>query len=122
MNLTIDTITEYLALVAAVSVAAEKLVEIIKTVLPKSLTEVNPDPTAEKRRQGIIQFISLLASVLTGVLLYYAEVISGFGIALTAGLLASGGSNLWNSLLGWAKGLKDIRQAEGREARLALKK
>jgi hypothetical protein len=117
-NFTLDDLNKFLALMAALSVAVERLVEILKTFVFKKLNLTLTDPEQEAMRQGKVQVLALIASLLTSLLLGWLGILpGGWTGALGMGLLASGGSGLWNSLLGWAKGLKDIRQAQGEQAR-----
>lgn len=120
MAFNLDDLTKFLALLAAVSVAAERLVEILKTFAFKNLSTVLPDPKQEERRQVKVQMLALTASLFTAVLLKFVDILDmSWGAILALGFLASGGSSLWNSLLGWAKGLKDIRQTQGEQVRQA---
>ena len=112
-------LTSFLALLAGLSMAAERLVEILKTFVFTNLSIVRTDPIEESRRQVKIQIISLVAAILTALLLLPLGIVEDWWIALALGFLASGGSSLWNSVLGWANGLKDLRQTDGKQARLA---
>ena len=120
MEFNLDDLTKLLALLVAVSVAAERLVEILKTFIFKNLSKVLTDPDQEARRQVKVQVLALVASLLTALLLRTVGTLAmSWGATLALGFLASGGSSLWNSLLGWAKGLKDIRQTQGEQVRQA---
>lgn len=119
-DFSIDDLNKFLALLAALSVAAERLVEILKTFVFKNLNTVQTDPEEEARRQGKVQILALVASLVTALLLKGLGILPRWEAAVGLGLLASGGSGLWNSLLGWAKGLKDIRQAQGEQARVTV--
>jgi hypothetical protein len=114
-----EDLTSFLALLAGLSMAAERLVEILKTFVFTNLSTVKTDLIEESRRQVKIQIISLVAAILTALLLLPLGIVEDWWIALALGFLASGGSSLWNSVLGWANGLKDLRQTDGKQARLA---
>jgi hypothetical protein len=117
-----DDLTQLISLLVVLSVAAERLVEILKNFIFTKLATVNPDPVKEARRQGKNHLLAIFASLLTAIIVKGSGQFTDWNwwTVLAFGFLASGGSGLWNSVLGWAKGLKDIRQSEGKEARLQM--
>ena len=101
----------------ALSVASERLVEIIKG-FSKFLSDANPDPVGDRWRRMLLQLIAVGAGIVTALLTQPAikGVVPGlsdnvWGI-LALGLLASGGSGFWNAILAYVLNVKDIKKAE----------
>lgn len=112
--------TQIVTLILALSVASERLVEILKSFVPY-LNRTLEDSAREARRQGIVQVMSVLSGIVTAYLakdyLPPTVVAASSGASanlsiLGLGLLASGGSSLWNSVLAYLVSIKDIRAAE----------
>jgi drug/metabolite transporter (DMT)-like permease len=108
------TVTAFLI---ALSVASERLVEIIKGLIPV-LHQRKNDPRQEGRRAAALQFIAVLSGMVTSLLAWPAAkniLPAGWtslpGI-LALGLLASGGSGFWNSVLTYVTRVKDIKRLE----------
>lgn len=110
MNITIS-----LALLGALSVASERVVEIVKGIWPWLGTEKKDDQKVESRRQAAILVVAIVAGGLLAVL---AEMIPGVvkvdgdltdkaWTALALGFLSAGGSGLWNSIQVPLNKLKD---------------
>lgn len=118
-------ITKLIAIVSiliTLSIASERLVEIIKGLVP-FLNQENSDPTIEGRRRSSIQVLAVLSGVFTA---WLASNIPESGIQgvftiAAFGLLGSGGSAFWNSILEYLLKVKDIKQVEA-ETRKELKK
>ena len=115
--MTPDTITNAVSLLAALSISTERLVEIIKGLVPW-LNNQNKDATIEGWRQATLHILAALCGMATTWMA--GSVIEGVvpanwshwgGYALI-GLLASGGSGFWNSILSYAKATKDIKEAQ----------
>ena len=111
--------TAIVAFLGALSVASERLVEIIKGLMP-SLDEKKDKPAAEARRRAALHILAAIAGCITAGLAYQAgvvpEAVSQNGWSVVAlGLLASGGSGFWNSILDYVNGVKDIKKAEAEE-------
>jgi hypothetical protein len=108
------------------SVASERLVEIIKG-LSKFLNTKSDDPKIEGRRKSALQFMAVVASIVTALLCQPAltrvvpETWSTFPGILALGLLASGGSGFWNSIMTYVLRLKDVQSAAADTAEKALK-
>lgn len=111
---TID-LTAIVTLVLALAVAAERLVEIVKGVVPGLDKEW---PGHESRRRALLQVLAVVAGVVTAKLSapYLPQTLSepaAGGLSLVGlGLLASGGSGFWNSVLTYMSGLKNLKKAE----------
>lgn len=118
----IDPLTEIVALLAALSMASERLVEIIKGLIP-GLNQENSDPRKEGWRKAAIQLLAVGAGITTALLAYPAlgTVFKepGAGTVLALGLLASGGSGFWNGILAYLKNVKDIKKGEVQRLRAA---
>jgi drug/metabolite transporter (DMT)-like permease len=124
MNVNLPTIV---GLLVSLSIASERLVEIIKGLIP-ALNRENPDATREARRKAALQFLAVLSGIITACLAWPA--ISSikelqalahpvWGV-LALGLLASGGSGFWNSMLTYVTQMKDIKQTEARDRKADL--
>lgn len=114
-----------IGLVVVVSVAAERLVEIIKGVVPW-LNNSNPDIHIEGRRKATLQLLAVASGVMTAFLAtpILAESLSHVGdpksAILAIGLLASGGSAFWNAILSYLLQVKDLKKVEVKEAKAHL--
>jgi O-antigen/teichoic acid export membrane protein len=102
--------------IGALSVASERLVEIIKGLVPW-LDQANADEMKEGRRRSVLHLLAVGAGVLTAALAadyIPAEVAnpSKSWAVIGLGVLASGGSGLWNSVLTYVAKVKDIKKAE----------
>jgi hypothetical protein len=119
-------ITAFVSLLLALSIASERLVEIIKGFIP-FLNQQNSDPNKEGRRRAILQIIAVIAGIVTTALLAKLpnqEIIpsltkiQNWGIIIAIGLLASGGSGFWNSVLTSLTKIKDIIKLEAQDKKL----
>jgi hypothetical protein len=118
-------LTAIVGVILALSIASERLVEIVKGFIPV-LEKQDPDPTAEGRRRSYLQILAVFSGVLTAFLArdYIPPEIakpteswSIFGL----GLLASGGSGFWNSVLTYVSKAKDIKKAQADAASKAVR-
>ena len=116
-------LTTIVSLLVALSVASERLVEIIKGLFP-FLNQQNVDPKKEGWRKAAIQFLAVPAGIITAFLAkpaipdFFPD---HFTTTLAVGLLASGGSGFWNSILTYVTRAKDIKGAEAENKRLEVK-
>lgn len=107
-------------LLIALSVATERLVEIIKGIVP-FLNEQHDNPTRESWRKAVLQAIAIVAGIITALLARPAisDIVSGpwntFPGLIALGLLASGGSGFWNSVLTYVLMVKDIKKLDWQE-------
>ncbi|TVL98714.1 MAG: hypothetical protein CV087_20760 [Candidatus Brocadia sp. WS118] len=112
------------ALLVALSVASERLVEIIKGIVP-FLNQENSNPKKEGWRRATIHVVTVLAGILTALLSRSAipenvyKPSSGWSI-LALGLLTSGGSGFWNSVLTYFSKIKDIKKLDAEAKKKAL--
>jgi hypothetical protein len=115
VELTIAVVSVILAL----SVTSERLVEIIKGIVPW-LNVQRSSETEEGWRRSALQGLAVASAVLTAYLagdyvkavVKLPESISEVWAVLGLGLLASGGSGLWNSVLTYLGKVKDIKKLE----------
>jgi hypothetical protein len=78
------------------------------------------DEAQEARRQAKVQTLAVIAGLVTAGLAHpYLSSLQNWSIpaTLALGFLASGGSGLWNAVLGYLKGLKDLKQAQASATR-----
>ena len=110
-------LTTVLALLVALSVASERLAEIIKGVFP-CLNQENADSKKERWRKIALQVLAGGCGVFTAFVAGPAirgvapEAWTTGGGLVALGLLASGGSGFWNAVLGYVKNVKDIKKSE----------
>jgi hypothetical protein len=122
----IDALNSIVSLLLSISLAAERLVTILKTFVPWLAIEQTDDKGAvdlkkDKGRRLVVQLIAFVSCWVTSALLVdggfnlngVLTIGSGPGTiyihVAVAGLLASGGSAFWASILGLLKALKDLR-------------
>jgi len=117
-------LTTIVSLIAALSVASERLVEIVKGFIPSPwLKTENPSVVQEGVRQAVLQGLAVCAGIATA-WFASAAIPANVGIPndwtgkLALGLLASGGSGFWNSILTYAKSAKDIKASEAETRKL----
>ena len=113
----VEALATVVALLVSLSVASERLVEIVKGMIP-FLNLENKDKKKEGWRKAILQTFAVLSGIITAFLASPAlkEVLPRQLTSLPAifalGLLASGGSGLWNGILGYVKNVKDLKKEE----------
>ena len=125
--MSIDALPTIITLLIALSVATERGVEITKSLWPWLDTE-QVDKRGEGRRRAAVQFLAVVFGVLIASLTWpvIAEVLrvtaganDGRDVStiLAVGLLASGGSGFWHSMLSYVTSLKTLKSAEVKEQR-----
>ena len=117
-------------LILAMSVAAERFVEIIKGYIPSLDKPILDDENAEGRRRATLQILAILGGCLTAWLTRdhmpqeLKSPAGDFWGVLGLGLLASGGSGFWNAILTYLTKVKEIKSTEAdvkkAEARLSI--
>jgi hypothetical protein len=111
-----DNLTALVTAIIALSVAAERVVEIIKGIVVW-LDKEKPDPKEEARRRASLQALAAVAGVAVSLLAWpvtQSLLPAGSNRTLTIlalGLLASGGSGFWNSILGYVMSVKALKSA-----------
>ncbi|RPH48564.1 MAG: hypothetical protein EHM85_16665 [Desulfobacteraceae bacterium] len=115
-------LTAIVTLILALSVASERLVEIIKGFFSFLDQPIPDEPKKEGVRRSCLQILAVLSGVFTA---FMASDYIPSEIAkptehwhiLGLGLLASGGSGLWNSILTYMAKVKDLKNVELAEKR-----
>lgn len=101
-------------LLIALSIASERLVEIIKG-LSQFLDKQHDDETKERRRRAALQVLAVAAGIVTAFLarpVIPQEIVPATSTLsiLALGLLASGGSGFWNSVLTYLLEVKNLKE------------
>ncbi|MGI4887197.1 MAG: hypothetical protein ACRYFR_19755 [Janthinobacterium lividum] len=117
----LDKLSNLLAVLIALSVAAERLVEIVKNLVPYLRTTQTP-ANAEARRKLVLQLLAAAAGVATAFLAkeLLPTPLQNPRHLVLLGLLASGGSGFWTSILGYVNNVKDIKKTKAVGTRVAV--
>ena len=108
-------LTVIIGLLVSLSIAAERLVEILKNAIPP-LRVAFPDKNKEAKRQCVLQLLAVGAGLVSAWLASPAiggilpEKWASPGTIVALGLLASGGSGFWNSILSYVYQVKNIKK------------
>ena len=119
-------LSDLIAYVVALSIAAERLVEIVKGVVPFFQKKAETEE-GETWRRVALQLLAVGAGMLTAHLAMPAvsELVPAqwqtFPGIVALGLLASGGSSLWNSVLDYASAVKSITKLNAEIKKLKKK-
>ncbi|MBL8150794.1 MAG: hypothetical protein JNN15_12790 [Blastocatellia bacterium] len=113
----LDKVIAFVTLLLTLSTASEKLVEIVKNLFPFLMEKDLTNSRRESRRCATIHLLTVLAGIATAFLSRSAfpqEILdtSKDSTVVGLGLLASGGSSLWNSLLSYLLKVKDIKSLD----------
>jgi hypothetical protein len=110
-----DSLEGLVQLLVALSIASERLVEIIKGFVP-FLTETIPNSKLEGRRRSILHILAVISGIVTAFLarslvddIVPAEWDHPTGY-LALGLLAAGGSGFWNGILSYVLEVKNLKK------------
>lgn len=107
-------------LVVAISIATERIVEIIKGFFP-FLSHQSTDTAVEGRRRATIQLLAAMSGVGTVFLvapMFPVNSLTDNWLGKAAlGLIASGGSGFWNSIQGYVQQAKEVKKAEVEEVK-----
>jgi hypothetical protein len=120
-------LTSLVGLILALSIASERLVEIVKGVWPWVNKPKPEDDIAEGRRRTVLQLMAVVAGIATAFLARSAIPVgilpadaTGVLPIVALGLLASGGSGFWNAILGYMLQVKDLKKVEAEDKRVAF--
>jgi hypothetical protein len=114
----IAVLENLLTLLIGLSVATERLVEIIKGIIniwDSFLEEPNKNKKKERMRRLILQSIAVVAGVATAMLARVAfdtglpAPMQTYSGTIICGFLASGGSGFWNSILTYILKVKELK-------------
>jgi len=122
MAILMDTtkLTTVISLLVALSIASERLVDIIKGLVPW-LNQQRRKPVEEGWRKAALQVIAVIAGITTAWLAgpaVPAFLPHDFTGKLALGLLSSGGSGFWNSILTYVTKAKDVKAAEAETSQI----
>ena len=103
----------------AISIAVERMTEIVKGIFPW-LGTTNEDAKTERIRQSIIQGIAAFFGVTTCFILKetIATAVPGWShwpSMIILGIFASGGSGIWNTFASYFLQLKNLKSSLARE-------
>lgn len=115
------TLPDIVTLILALSTASERLVTLIKGS-SRWLNTPNKDADKERWRQWVLRLIAIGSGLITAFLsseFILQQGYSWLGI-VGLGLMAAGGSDLWNSSLGYLNSLKDQKKGAGEKAKVGL--
>jgi hypothetical protein len=108
-------LTSLVSVLVVLSIASERLVEILKGVITPLNIEQS-DPVREGWRRAAIQVLAVGAGIFTAFLarslIPEGLIPTGPWPVLALGLLASGGSGFWNSILGYLTQVKDLKKLQ----------
>ncbi len=111
-----DELSTTVGIILALSIASERLVEIIKGYIPW-LDHKRVNVKEEGKRRSAVQILAVVSGIVTAfmakdylpvVVVEQTNVLNIIGL----GLLASGGSGFWNSILTYVTKVKDIKTLE----------
>lgn len=122
----LDGFTNVVTVLLVLSISAERLVEIVKG-MSQYLNDAKLDPQQERKRQLALHLLSVVAGCIV-VFLAQGFVVSALpslsgkllgwqGIGL--GILASGGSSLWNTVLTYLLSVKNLKREQALGAKPA---
>lgn len=114
-----EALTPVVTLLIALSIASERLVEIVKNFFP-FLSQQQPKVADESRRKLILHLLAVVAGCVSAWLawpvakdiLSQAAIAHQWSVILALGALASGGSGFWNTILTYLLNLKNLKRAE----------
>ena len=117
---TTAVLTNYVTLLVALSVSTERLVAIVKNIIPWLNTK-KEDAKQEGLRRAVLHVLAFIGGIATALLAKPAvsavltDSLNNIWGYIALGLLASGGSGFWNSVLTYILEVKNIRAgiAEG---------
>ncbi|MES2651068.1 MAG: hypothetical protein V4663_04975 [Bacteroidota bacterium] len=123
-----DSIISLITLILAISLAGERLVTLIRTLIPALADDPNaiksPKAKAEIVRKSIVMLLAFLCCWLTAFMVkdnMEVSTTSEFAKfpSVFLGLLASGGSAFWTSLLGYTKAARDIKVQQNQQEQIS---
>ena len=114
-----DDIAKLITMLVAVSVAVERVTEILKQMIPMLADEIKENKTAENWRKAALQ---ILAGAIGTVIAWQGHLQlashGGWSVYPLIGAMSSGGSSFWNHLLDAVRATKIEKQADAEEKSL----
>ena len=107
-------LTNYVTLLVALSVSTERLVEIVKNIIPCLNTQYE-DAKKEGYRKASLHVLAFCGGIVTAILAKPAvsavlsDALNNIWGYIALGLLASGGSGFWNGILTYILEVKNIK-------------
>lgn len=120
--MSLEGLPTIITLLIALSVATERTVEIVKSMVPW-LDTARPVKSMEGFRRAALHALGVVAGIgitwltwpIVAQILGQTEANVHLPTVAALGLLASGGSGFWNSMLTYAVNLKELKRADVRE-------
>lgn len=115
-------ITGIIAVLGTLSLSVERVIEILKNMIPKLATAF-PEAKKEGRRRAFLQFLSALVGAVIAYVardqiqpvlptIFKADDGMGWSSYIILGLLASGGSGIWNHTLSIVEEVKKAKKLQ----------
>jgi hypothetical protein len=119
-----DSFIQVVGVLVTLSVASERAVEVLKGYIPWLGQQRPGEPNDARRRSHIIlasTAINLLVAYVSWDLIASTPVkdLGKWPAIIGLGLLSTGGSSMWNSVLSYLVGMKDIKKSEAAVAKSA---
>jgi hypothetical protein len=117
----VNNLSAVITVIIALAVATERLVEIIKGMVPW-LDQEKLEARIEARRRAALQLLAAAGGILVTLLAWpvvrsLVPSTNQYSTIVALGLLASGGSGFWNAILSYVWNLKTLKSAEVERAR-----
>jgi undecaprenyl pyrophosphate phosphatase UppP len=112
-----DSLENFIQILIALSVASERLVEIIKGFWP-FLSKTNANVTREGWRRAILHVLGVISGIVTALLAQqwvgdtFPEGWNTPFALIVIGLLVSGGSGFWNAILSYLLQVKNLKKKD----------
>ncbi|MBR9976730.1 MAG: hypothetical protein KFH87_01460 [Bacteroidetes bacterium] len=119
-------LSDLIAYIVALSIAAERLTEIVKGIIP-FFNQRSENENTENWRRVSLHCLAVASGMLTAHLAMpaVADLVpahwQSFPGIVALGLLSSGGSSLWNSVLDYASSVKSISKLNAELKKLRQK-
>lgn len=110
-------LTDNVAMILALSAASERLVALVKGSFEWLHKPTPADPHHERLRQWSLRLIAVISGIITAALSsdsVFGTTDFSWRAVVGLGILAGGGSDLWNSVLGYLNSLKDEQKKVAR--------
>lgn len=122
----ITTLTKLITFILAISLAGERLVTFLKTLVPWLAGRATTTPPANDRsdilRKVVVMLLAFSCCILTAYLAAQPDVKTftrTYGLPpAIVGLLASCGSAFWTNILGYLKAISDIKSEQSAQEKI----
>ena len=112
-----DSLEGFIQLMIALSIASERLVEIVKGSWP-FLSNTNTNAKKEGWRRAILHVLGVVSGIVTALLAQqwvgdaFPEGWNTSFVLIVIGLLISGGSGFWNVILSYLLQVKNLKKKD----------